>query len=238
MTGQRSAERDQALEGSDLALAALAVARRFAAGATLWCWAPDLPAHANHIAVEFVHPVIIGKPALPAVAVSDGGTDSLRAMVRSGDALVVVGSANNADLVDALRRARSWGATSVWIGAGDRPAAGAADHVLWIDGPADLSAYDGSFVLRYHLLWELTHVWLEHKGLLAGAAECVDGEVCITCSDQGRLAEVVAASGGSATVRTSTGIEDVDTSLVGPVVSGDLVLVHAGCAITVVADEA
>ena len=110
--------------------------------------------------------------------------------------------------------------------------------MLWLDGRSDLAPYDGSFVLRYHLLWELTHVWLEHKGLLANHVESADGEVCITCSDEGRLGEVVAASDGSARIRTSTGIEDVDTTLVGPLVSGDLALVHAGCAITVVTDGA
>ena len=44
----------------DLARAALALARRFAAGATLWCVAPAWPEHARHVAVEFVHPVIMG----------------------------------------------------------------------------------------------------------------------------------------------------------------------------------
>ena len=55
----------------DLARAALALARRFAAGATLWCAAPTWPEHARHVAVEFVHPVIIGTRALPAVSVVD-----------------------------------------------------------------------------------------------------------------------------------------------------------------------
>ena len=55
----------------DLAVAALALARRFAAGATMWCASPRWPFHAQHVAVEFVHPVIVGKRALPAVHVSD-----------------------------------------------------------------------------------------------------------------------------------------------------------------------
>ena len=46
---------------ADLAAAALALARRFAAGATLWCVAPAWPSHARHVAVEFVHPVIVGR---------------------------------------------------------------------------------------------------------------------------------------------------------------------------------
>ena len=54
----------------DLAGAALSLARRFAAGATMWCVAPEWPAHGRHVAVEFVHPVIVGKRALPAVNVA------------------------------------------------------------------------------------------------------------------------------------------------------------------------
>jgi hypothetical protein len=51
-----------------LASAAFELAKRFARGATLWCAAPEWPWHAQHVAVEFVHPVIVGKRALPAVA--------------------------------------------------------------------------------------------------------------------------------------------------------------------------
>ena len=47
--------------GEALATAAMAVARRFARGATLWCIAPEWPEHARHVAVEFVHPVLVGK---------------------------------------------------------------------------------------------------------------------------------------------------------------------------------
>jgi hydrogenase maturation factor len=42
---------------------------------------------------------------------------------------------------------------------------------------------------------------------------------------------------GLAAVRTSRGVEQVDTTLVAPVGPGDLVLVHAGTAIAVLGDE-
>jgi len=54
---------------ADLAVASLALARRFATGATMWCVAPQWPSHGRHVAVEFVHPVIVGTRALPAVSV-------------------------------------------------------------------------------------------------------------------------------------------------------------------------
>ncbi len=43
-------------------------------------------------------------------------------------------SATIDDLLSAvLRRAEPWGLTSLWLGAGRRPPAGTADHVVWID---------------------------------------------------------------------------------------------------------
>ena len=120
--------------GDDLARAALALARSFAAGATLWCLAPAWPEHARHVAVEFVHPVIMGKRALPAVSVvaADPVAD-LRATARAGDILLAVSAAGTASVRRAMRRAPAWGLTSVWVGAGERPEPGAADHVLWLD---------------------------------------------------------------------------------------------------------
>jgi hypothetical protein len=103
------------------------------------------------------------------------------------------------------------------------------------DGGKAPGSATGRFVLLYHLLWELTHVCFEHPGLLVPEpAECA-GDVCVTCSDEGRLGEVAAsgwAADGRALVRTAAGQELVDTLLVDPVAPGDLVLVHAGAAIT------
>ena len=111
--------------GDDLALAALALARRFAAGATMWCLAPAWPEHARHVAVEFVHPVIVGKRALPAVSVVDPDpVAALRATARAGDVLIGVSTADAPGVAPAMRRAAAWGLLSVWIGSGLRPPPG------------------------------------------------------------------------------------------------------------------
>jgi hypothetical protein len=89
-------------------------------------------------------------------------------------------------------------------------------------------------VLAYHVLWELTHVCFEHPGLLTQPIpddECDDAH-CTTCSDEGRVAEVVEHSGPFTVVRSGGGTEEVDTTLVDPVAPGDLVLIHAGVAIS------
>jgi hydrogenase maturation factor len=215
----------------DLATASLALARRISAGATMWCASPSWPHHAQHVAVEFVHPVIVGKPAVPAVALPPTTpTATARANAAPGDVLVVIGAAHDAEVRDLLRRAPAWGVMTVWVGAGERPDAGSADHVLWLPDP-DAAPYDGRFILVYHLLWELSHVCLEHAGLLRADPAC-DGPVCVTCADEGRLAEVVRSTGTTAHVRTGSGTEDVDLSLVGEVAPLDLLVVHAGMAIT------
>ncbi len=215
----------------DLAAAAFTLARRMHAGGTLWAVSPAWPHHAQHLAVEFVHPVIVGTPALPAVALpAQDLTATTRALARAGDVLVVISTADEPAACDLVRRAPAWGLTTLWIGVGPRPPAGAADHVLWLSGD-EMAAYDGTFILVYHLLWELAHICLEHRGLLEPDESC-DGPVCITCSDEGRLGEVVRVSGTTAKVRTGDGLEDVDLSLVGATDVHDLVVVHAGMAIT------
>ena len=108
-----------------------------------------------------------------------------------------------------------------------------ADHVVWLDGaePA-LAARSGDLVLLYHLLWELTHVVFEHPGLLTPEVECT-GDVCVTCSDEGRVAEVRAVlAEGRVEVLAGGQAEQVDGRLVEGLSPGDLVLVHAGVAVT------
>jgi hydrogenase maturation factor len=223
----------------DLARAALTLAQKFAAGATMWCVAPAWPSHGRHMAVEFVHPVIVGKRALPALSVERAGAEgTLRLLARPGDILVIASTADDAIAVDLLSRAEAWGLSRVWIGAGSRPVRGRAEHVIWVEtGDPALAARSGDLVLLYHLLWELTHVVFEHPGLLTTENDCLE-EVCITCSDEGRVAEVRSVlADGMAEVIVEGQRETVDASLVEPVAPGDLLLVHAGVALTAVGDD-
>jgi hypothetical protein len=228
-------ERELGGVADDLARAAFAMARRFSVqGATLWCASSCWPFHAHHVAVEFVHPVIVGKRALAALTVPPHAdlVATLRASVRPGDMVLALAPADDAAVADVMRRGQAWGVETIWIGSGPRPPIGAADHVVWLDTDDDIAASE-QFVRLYHMLWELTHVCFEHPGLLKGSgpeAECTE-EVCITCSDEGRLAEVVSIHDDEAVVRTSEGQERVDISLVDVDGPGDLILVHAGFAI-------
>jgi hypothetical protein len=223
----------------DLAALALVLGRRFAAGATLWCVAPGAPHHARHVAVEFVHPVVVGARSLPAVAVTEGDdpVEAVRLLARPGDVVLAIGPGDDAALARLLRRGPAWGVHTVLL-AEDPVAAPAADHVVRV-GEADA----GGALLAYHLLWELTQVVFEHPGLLRGPGPAPGadtaaggaGEACATCSDEGRLAEVRRLADARTAVVVAGGQEErVDTSVVGGVGPGDLVLVHAGLAVAVV----
>lgn len=241
MTATTSSSFVDAGLSTDLAAAALAMARRFHAGATLWVLSPQWEPHAHHVAVEFVHPVIMGKRALPSVAlVEPDPVAQARVATQPGDLLLAVASADQPAVIDAMRRAPAWGARTLWIGSGPRPPAGAADHILWVDSDDPMVPATGRFVLLYHLLWELTHVCFEHPGLLKPAAEECSDDVCVTCSDEGRVAEVILEPAdplSQALVRTAKGDEWVDVSVLGAVTPNDLVLVHAGTAIARIDDD-
>src|SRR5918911_5409584 len=114
------------------ARASLAMAPRYnVPGTTLWCASARWPFHAHHVAVEFVHPVIVGKRALAALTVPPAAdlVATLRASVRPGDMVLALAPADDAAVADVMHRGRAWGVETIWIGHGARPAAGAADHV-------------------------------------------------------------------------------------------------------------
>jgi hydrogenase maturation factor len=151
-------------------------------------------------------------------------------MARSGDVLLAVSSADDHRTIDLLRRAEAWGLTRLWLGVGVRPNAVPAEHSVWHDAPD--AAFSGEMVLLYHLLWELTHVVFEHPGLLE-PEPLRYGEMCITCADEGLVAEVrTVLADGTAEVVVRGLSEILDVRLVEPVVPGDLVLAHAGVALT------
>jgi hypothetical protein len=177
---------------------------------------------------------------LPAVCIDGGAaeiTGSLRLLAKPGDVLLTVGTADE-DTAVLMRRAEAWGMATLWLGAGPRPQPSAAGHIVWSDEPnAGRAARSGEIVLLYHLLWELTHVVFEHPGLLAEPGPC-DQEICVTCSDEGRIGEVRSVhDGGQAEVVIDGQRQWVDVSLVDPVASGDLILVHAGLALSVLGGE-
>jgi D-sedoheptulose 7-phosphate isomerase len=142
------------------------MADRFSAGGILLVTGEGAQASdANHVAVEFVHPVIVGKRALPAVALTahPGREVSLCALARPTDILVALCADRVSPVMRArLAAARAKGLFTILITgrASDPVATVLADVVFAIDD-------DDTFVVQevaetlYHVLWELVHVFFE-----------------------------------------------------------------------------
>ena len=229
--GALVAERERVLgaflaaEQDHLTRAARDLAAAFGRGGTLLVHGAAAAAtDAAHVAVEFMHPVIVGKRALPALApVNDAtGAASIARLARPDDVVIVIchGPADAAAL-QALADAGARGCLTIaLLGAGG--SAPAADHVLLVDS-ADPHVVQEVQETAYHVLWELVHVLFDHPELLE--------EACITCGDVAVAARVAARTEGGAIVEVAGGREEVACELVGEVAVGDLLLCHAGVAL-------
>jgi D-sedoheptulose 7-phosphate isomerase len=144
---------------------------------------------ASHIAVEFLHPVTAGRPALPAVNLiadtamisavgNDVGFDhifvrQLIAQARRGDALIGVStSGNSGNLLAAFARARELGLLTIGLtggGGGKMKESRDLDYCLVAPGDS-VHRIQECHVAIYHILWDLVHTLLADKrgGLAAG----------------------------------------------------------------------
>ncbi|GAA3667986.1 SIS domain-containing protein [Nonomuraea antimicrobica] len=137
-------------DAADLVCAARAMSERFRHGGRLLAFGS--PADAAHVAVEFTHPVIVGKRALPALSVDAA---LLRTLGRAGDLAVGIGPPIDGR---ALETAAALGMLTVVL---TMPGAvAAADHVL-VARTSDPMIARELHVTAYHLLWELVHIFLE-----------------------------------------------------------------------------
>jgi D-sedoheptulose 7-phosphate isomerase len=143
-----------------VAAASRDMADRFASGGRLYVFGSGLAtADAQHVAVEFVHPVIVGKRALPATALTGGGFDhQIRVLAKPGDIALGLSTAPDDDVRDGLEAAVGLGLLTVVL-AGDG-AAPVADHLLEASSQDPLVVRELQ-VTTYHILWELVHVFLE-----------------------------------------------------------------------------
>ncbi len=143
------------------------MAERFARGGRLVALAsaPAARSDAHHVAVEFAHPVIVGKQALPALAITAAGdalTQHAGLLLRPDDIAIGfgLGALRGADTGRALALARARGCLTVGYG-------GDAEWGFTVDDP-DPGIGQEVIETHYHVLWELVHVFFEHRGLLDG----------------------------------------------------------------------
>ncbi|HEX4010522.1 MAG TPA: SIS domain-containing protein [Solirubrobacteraceae bacterium] len=143
------------------------MAERFARGGRLVAFgrSPAARSDARHIAVEFVHPVIVGKRALPALGLAgEGGDLAAQVTLLAGPDDIAIAFGAGDDGGDACR------ATAVARGRGCLTVAFAPAGAEWeFMPPADDDCVRQELIeTLYHLLWELVHVFFEHRGLLEG----------------------------------------------------------------------
>jgi D-sedoheptulose 7-phosphate isomerase len=134
------------------------MAERFARGGRLIAFgrSPADRSDARHVAVEFVHPVIVGKRALPAIGLA--GEVALIAAPND----IVMGFGVDCD--HAIKVARGRGCLTI---------AFAPAGAEWEFEPPTSDPYVRQELVEtlYHVLWELVHVFFEHRGLLEGRSE-------------------------------------------------------------------
>ena len=142
------------------------MAERFARGGRLLALGrtPAARSDARHVAVEFVHPVIVGKRALPAIALAGEGGPlpaQLELIAEPGDTVLAFGLEDGcAETAAALELAARRGCLTI---------AFAPDAAEWVfEPPGDPFVRQELVETLYHVLWELVHVFFEHRGLLEG----------------------------------------------------------------------
>ncbi|HJZ72552.1 MAG TPA: SIS domain-containing protein [Vicinamibacterales bacterium] len=142
-------------EAPRLARACEQMADRFLRGGRLLAFGHGAAAtDAQHVSVEFVHPVIVGKRALPALDLSAAFDRLLPVLVRERD--IVMGFGSGDAISTALGRAAARRAfTFAFSGV-------PADFA--IDPPsADPFIAQELVEILYHTLWETVHVFFEHR---------------------------------------------------------------------------
>jgi D-sedoheptulose 7-phosphate isomerase len=140
-----------ALEAPRMAAVSQEMAERFLRGGRLLAFGRGPSAtDAQHVSVEFVHPVIVGKRALPALDLSAEFTLWLDALVRPED--IVMGFAppeGDPEVQGALDAARARDAMAL--------------HLPTVTNDAFIN--QEAIEILYHTLWETVHVFLEHREL-------------------------------------------------------------------------
>lgn len=178
-------------QGEKVVAAAKAIGQVYQKGGRLWTMGNGgSSCDAAHLAVEFLHPVTTGRPALPAVNLAtdqammtavgnDVGFDhifvrQLIAQAKPGDGVIGLStSGQSVNIMRAFVKAREMGLTTIALtgGTGGAMAASpAVDHCLIV--PTDsIHRIQECHVLIYHILWDLVHTLLADQRDLSEAKQ-------------------------------------------------------------------
>ncbi len=160
-------ERFFTTEADAIARACQAMAMRFQQRGRLLVHAPAAGrSDVSHVVVEFVHPVIVGKRALPALAIAS--ESELETMAQANDILLLLStSALSTAQVRMRERAQARGLLAVSLIGGRLDAAVIADDHTFAVPSNDACVVQEAHEMLYHILWELVHVFFEHRAVNA-----------------------------------------------------------------------
>ncbi len=163
---QRLLERNQVLENffaseaPRLAEACREMSERFLRGGRLLAFGRGPYAtDAQHVSVEFVHPVIVGKRALPALDLSLAFEPWLKTLVQPDDMVMGFGPPEgDTEVWAALDAARRRGAMTFAL-------PGSEGSYFTAPATQDPFIHQELIEILYHTLWETVHVFFEHREL-------------------------------------------------------------------------
>jgi D-sedoheptulose 7-phosphate isomerase len=147
-------------EADRLAAACREMAERFLAGGRLLAFGRGPYAtDAQHVSVEFVHPVIVGKRALPALDLSLMAREWIEAILRPEDMVMGFGPPEGDSQAEALLDWAGGRGAMTFALPGDRGSyavrAGSTEPFL----------HQEMIEILYHTLWETVHVFFERREL-------------------------------------------------------------------------
>jgi D-sedoheptulose 7-phosphate isomerase len=160
------------------------MARRFQAGGRLWTLGNGGSAcDAEHVAVEFCHPIIEKRRALPATALGDSnalltavGNDTdfsrvfvapLELLARAGDMVLGISTSGaSANVNRALRRGRELGLLTIGFAGRDGGRMPEACDHCFVVRSWSIHRIQESHTLLLHLIWDQVHVALGEDDVL------------------------------------------------------------------------
>lgn len=143
---------------------------------------------AQHVAVEFMHPVIVGCKALPAICLtsdmamvtavandvgySDVFTRQIIALGTEGDVLLGISTSGNSEnLTHAFATARRMKLSTIGFAGGDGgkmcalSEKGLLDFCLTVP-TSSIHRIQETHVALYHIMWDMVHTFLQHRSLV------------------------------------------------------------------------
>lgn len=172
--------------------ASLAIAKAYTAGhKMLVCGNGGSATDAQHVAVEFMHPITVGRKALPAICLNndmamvtavandvsfaDVFVRQIIALGKEGDVLIGISTSGNSEnLLHAFKTAQRMKLTTIGFAGGEggkmeeMKSTGLIDFCLTVPSTS-IHRIQESHVTLYHIMWDLVHEFLQNKSLLEAA---------------------------------------------------------------------